>query len=537
MENRLINFCEEASAYLQLGWVPIPLGQNDKKPLIEWGPYQQRKPSISEVKSWWGKWPKANIGIVTGKISGIVVFDVDGPEAIEFLKAQGGFPRTPASKTGKGFHLVFRYPDFDVGNLANKKLVLDVRGEGGYIVAPPSIHPTGKQYHWINGHSPFDLVPAPLKDWMITYLKKHSIKPEQQLKISTSAENWEKAISQISSKSKIIRHLMTPKPEDRSGHDWRLCCLSIEEGIRDPDALYQIILNNPHGKARGYPETDRYIKDLITCCLTKLGGRTVEDNSFPRAAIKGYAKDCADLFSGCLESPWSFWAFSFLTVMGWIFSPHRTLDTQTRPQPRLYTLLLGESADDRKSECMRQTVNFFSEIVQFLSPLSPLSPLRGVGSAEGLAEWMTEHPRTLLILDECKTFVSKAKVEGSVLLPAVASLFDSNDYENRTKGHEIKIDSGHLSILTGSTIDTFSRMWSPQFLDIGFVNRLWLVPDRASRRIAIPDLIPQEEKKKLQDKLKSKLPTSLGISLEAGQNFVDWLINSQDKKNSGSSWK
>ena len=162
-------------------------------------------------------------------------------------------------------------------------------------------------------------------------------------------------------------------------------------------------------------------------------------------------------------------------------------------------------------------------------------PLRGVGSAKGLAKWMAEHPATLLVFDELKSFVSKAKIEASVLLPAVATLFDSNSYENRTKADAIKFESGHLSILAGSTIDTYSRMWSPPFLEIGFDNRLWLVPDKACRRIAIPGLIPLEEKKRLQEQVRAKLPTSLPITSGAATifpnmfNFEDNLMRPRDQ--------
>ena len=73
-------------------------------------------------------------------------------------------------------------------------------------------------------------------------------------------------------------------------------------------------------------------------------------------------------------------------------------------------------------------------------------------------------------------------IEASVLLPCVNTLFESTRFHSHVKGHSIEVDSGYLTILGASTIDTFQRMWTPAFTDIGFINRLWLVPDKGERK-------------------------------------------------------
>ncbi len=79
---RGMNMKEWALKYLEIGWTPIPLIPGDKLPLLrEWKPYQNRKPSIEEIEEWSRKWPNANVGIVTGQASGIIVFDMDREEA------------------------------------------------------------------------------------------------------------------------------------------------------------------------------------------------------------------------------------------------------------------------------------------------------------------------------------------------------------------------------------------------------------------------------------------------------------------------
>ena len=353
-----------------------------------------------------------------------------------------------------------------------------------------------------------------------------SVIPEARIiNITSSEEDWLKARRLITGKPRIMAHWITPKPEDRSGHDWRLACLCIEEGITDPKLLYQIILNNPHGKAVAHAKTDKYVEDLISRCLEQFKVEVSGGNQFPKDAIRGLAKDYADAFSEYLESPWAFFAFGFLTLLGSILANRLILDSSIMMQPRLFTILLGESADDRKSESIKQTVNLFCET------FGDFTPCYGVGSAEGLAEWIKKHSLTVLIFDEFKGFVSKALIESSVLLPCVNTLFESNRFHSHTKGHSIEVDSGYLSILAASTIDTYQRMWTSAFTDIGHINRLWLVPAKGERKFSIPLSIPEDCKRNLREALRTLvngIPQTrkiLQITPEAFEIFSEWYKN------------
>jgi putative DNA primase/helicase len=98
----------------------------------------------STIRRWWTDEPNANIGIATGAVSGIIVLDVDGEDGEASLAAlereHGPLPETPTVLTGKGRHLYFAHPGVPVPNRVRVALGLDVRGDGGYVVAPPSIH-------------------------------------------------------------------------------------------------------------------------------------------------------------------------------------------------------------------------------------------------------------------------------------------------------------------------------------------------------------------------------------------------------------
>ncbi len=131
----------------ELNFSVIPLKPFDKYPLFQWQTYRERKPTDAELINWF-KDTENNIGIVTGKISNIVAVDFDSVESLEIAE-QHSFPDTSIVKTKNGFHYYYRYVD-GVGNKHKfRGHKIDLRGEGGQVVAPPSIHPSGKKYEWI----------------------------------------------------------------------------------------------------------------------------------------------------------------------------------------------------------------------------------------------------------------------------------------------------------------------------------------------------------------------------------------------------
>lgn len=137
---------DEALRYRQMNLSVIPVAK-DKKPLIPWKEYQDRLATEDEITNWWTNQPDANIGIVTGKISGITVLDCDSQEAINaFREHYKGL--TPAVKTPRGMHFYYRYEEGIRNTVRVGNLDMDIRGEGGYVVAPPSVNDKGQIYKW-----------------------------------------------------------------------------------------------------------------------------------------------------------------------------------------------------------------------------------------------------------------------------------------------------------------------------------------------------------------------------------------------------
>ena len=124
------------------------------------------------IKAWWKRWPDANIGIATGPMSGIFVLDVDGDvgkaSLAELQAEHGRLPKTVTVKTGKGRHRYFRCDGARVGNTAGRLgKGIDVRGDGGYVVAAGSVHVSGALYRFVDGRGLDEIEIAPAPNWLL----------------------------------------------------------------------------------------------------------------------------------------------------------------------------------------------------------------------------------------------------------------------------------------------------------------------------------------------------------------------------------
>lgn len=160
-------------------WAVFPVKQ-DKTPYTPHG-CLDAKTDIGAIRSWWKKWPDANIGVATGEASELLVVDLD----IDKDKGLDGFdeltrwqnehkkdlPDTVMSITGRGgYHLFYHYNGSDISNRAGVLDGVDIRGEGGYVVVPPSVHQNGRAYEW--EVSPEDIDPVDLDDTVIELVEE-----------------------------------------------------------------------------------------------------------------------------------------------------------------------------------------------------------------------------------------------------------------------------------------------------------------------------------------------------------------------------
>ena len=139
-----------ARKYIDLNWSVIPIEPKGKRPLIKWEEFQHRRASEEEIEEWLKKWPDMNIGVVTGEVSNLVVVDADGAEGIKHISNLKLVSQLSAL-SGKGKHLYYKYRGEEPTRLwkgKNDHEEVFIRSEGQQVIAPPSIHPSGRIYRW-----------------------------------------------------------------------------------------------------------------------------------------------------------------------------------------------------------------------------------------------------------------------------------------------------------------------------------------------------------------------------------------------------
>lgn len=209
----------------------IPCSKN-KKALIRWEEYQKRLPTEKEVTKWFTDFPDAQIGIVTGIISGICVIDIDDIDADktfqELLPSALLMPTVSTPRGGK--HHYFKCLD---ASLTNKAMLLDkkidFRGNGGYVLAPPSSNGKGNPYTFLQGLSIKDIaIPALPREVCSMLSSSSSLKQQEVCQVNKNIDNV------LTSANKSLQ-LLT---EGRRDNDlFHIANCMIRGGLKDIETL------------------------------------------------------------------------------------------------------------------------------------------------------------------------------------------------------------------------------------------------------------------------------------------------------------
>lgn len=176
---------DHALGYVDAGWPVLPVRPRGKAPLTGRG-LKDATRDRQTVVGWWRRWPDANIGLAVP--AGLSVLDLDSDDALHRLKAEGKvLPATARARTARGYHFWYRTPG-PVRNRVDLLPGVDLRAAGGYVVAPPSIHPSGAVYRWEVPLDRSTLAEAP--EWLSALLADCDGSPERP------PGHWHRTISQ-----------------------------------------------------------------------------------------------------------------------------------------------------------------------------------------------------------------------------------------------------------------------------------------------------------------------------------------------------
>ena len=147
-----------AIEYVDSGWSILPVKPEEKRPyMMNWLQYTHSRATREMVENWFKSLSGAGIGVVTGKISNMVVLDVENYCKIPIEELLKTYPTQMYSKTGSGgYHLFYQYPT-GISKVSNRVGIFegaDLRADGGFIVLPPTVHPSGSKYEWVKRGMP-----------------------------------------------------------------------------------------------------------------------------------------------------------------------------------------------------------------------------------------------------------------------------------------------------------------------------------------------------------------------------------------------
>ena len=261
-----------AKSYAGLGLSVIPIKAQSKQSLVTWKSYQSEPPSIDQVQAWWDQSPEAGVAIVCGQVSGVLVLDIDTDQK---LGSDFPIPPTPMVVTGSGGrHYYFsapselyRIPTVNLRSHCN--LDGEIRGDGAYVLAPPSVHPSGQCYEWEIPLDEVDLAEPP--NWILKLIRRNSAASSSPQPEHTGASIDIDKLPTSPKWRQIIRTGAVPAEyrnddgsPDRSRRDGAVMGALLRAGV-DEAKIKSIFRQYPVGeKVREHSDGDAYIDHTIS---------------------------------------------------------------------------------------------------------------------------------------------------------------------------------------------------------------------------------------------------------------------------------
>jgi hypothetical protein len=253
---------EAALYYASLGLPVFPC--RGKEPLTRHG-FKDASSHREHVWHWWRRDPLANIGIPTGPASGWLVVDLDGPEGLanwDRLCNRHGQAATLEQTTARGRHLLFAYPaGVELGNSAGRLgRGVDTRGDGGYVIVAPSVHPSGRRYRWVwpdgypavSGKGKGPQKPPTRPQWALPRSPALSPRWLVELLCQGSGAIGSRTVEPVivgTVPDRLPRHLADRVREapngDRSAQTYRLVLAAVEWGLDDGDVVALALAHEP----------------------------------------------------------------------------------------------------------------------------------------------------------------------------------------------------------------------------------------------------------------------------------------------------
>jgi hypothetical protein len=477
---------QAARDYLSRGFSVIPIVPRGKKPAIPWEEFQKRLPTDAELVKWFGSGSAYNIGIVTGTISGLAVIDLDSTEAITFAE-ENKLSISPTAKTGRGLHVYCKHKD-GVRNFQQRDDLpgTDLRADGGYVVAPPSIHESGNAYEWVAGRGLDDVAMTELPLWVLAE------KPEEKTSVSKLYRGVEKG-----GRNKALARLVGSWVNDGG---------SLEE-IKEQAILWNENNTDPLPRE----EVEQTVKSIYERHHTnffKKKEATAWPEPLSSEAYHGLAGDIVRSIEEHTEADNAAMLIQLITTFGNLIGKNSYFVAEADKHfMNFFSLLVGPTSKGRKGSSWGQILRPFETIDENWLKDCIHS---GLSSGEGLV-WVVRDPiekqepikenkrvveyqpiiidpgvddkRALIMESEFSQALKVLGRPGNTLSPVLRNAWDGRDLKVLTKNNQAKSTDPHISIIGHITKDELLRNLDSTEIANGLLNRILIVCVKRSKSL------------------------------------------------------
>jgi len=495
--------CRDAAIFYayELDFSVIPVTQKEKKPFVRWQEYQDRIASEDEINSWWDRYPEANVAIVTGKISNLIAIDVDSEEGLLWLKKNYSEDTGVYGRTARGYHALYRHPGMPVQNSQRLYPGIDVRGDGGYIVAYPSIHISGHQYKWeytpgLDGWN--DLIEYPIKPAVTK-------PPRDEYDIEPYVDIWRAVCP-------FMKHYID-RQHEQTEDVWLSMLSNIARSKdRSLDVAHAVSCQYPkyskaetdkkylHAHRMGGPRTCEYIRQFGKCLdcpgygapINSYEHSPIADNiivetisNTPAAEIPpilltpgGLLTDIMDYTRKSTVQSFPLWDLGAALCLLGTIAGQKICSGINGVRTNLYVVIVGNSGTGKSSG-----MGAIDRIID----AAGLTGFKGAStftSGSSLLKSLVKHPTQLMLVDEIGDIIKRMKNPNShmsdllTLLKDLHTKTDSNITKDFAGSESYIIKYPHLSFCGATTPERFWKAIDTSDAEDGFLARVIVLESR-----------------------------------------------------------
>lgn len=467
-----------------------------------------------QITTWWSRWPTANVAIRTGRESEVFVLDIDGADGesslAAFVAQHGKLPTTPVAQTGRGQHYYFTLPTKSVLSRAGVAPGVDVRGDGGYVIAPPSIHARGCAYSWLVSpeEQPFAAAPAWLLDLVSSATGSDSCDnatPNTATTLTVGATSFASAggVPEGRRRQELCRLVGAHLARGETTPDilplafrWAATCTPTLPPTEVTQAVVSLAAKHHNHRLSVEPEFDeeplpppRPWPALPDAAMHGLAGRIVA------RLLPHTEADPAALLG------------QLLTVFGSVIgrSPHMMADG-ARHGTNLFMVLVGDSSSSRKGTSLKRVQQCFPDSVDATwstncqqsglssgegliwhvrDAISKQEPIRSAGQITGYETEVVDpgvcDKRLLVVESEYVRVLTVAKRESNTLSAILRQAWDGERLRTMTKNTPAVSTDPHISVIGHITPHELCRSLDATEAANGFANRFLFLVLRRSK--------------------------------------------------------